>query len=299
MPQIQKALFLLSFAFASLSTAQTITENSATTNEANKEAHRGLDTQEIKDQTSNQPPAQSQKEQDYTQVALEKQNHKSPQESQEEIQAQTKDESTQSQETPQSQPTISAKARHGFIGIESSYTGIKYDEKGTLGASTNALEPHSGGGLKIGLLGGYRHFFLSGIGIRGYANIDYFEAPTPIGTIQSVHYGINVDLLMDFREIGVFVGIGVGGVHYFGSGIDRLKSQASASTQGFDVRQNSVETGLQLGLQSALCKSVGLEIAAHIPFISHYFINQGDTTNIISRQITQSYSIGARILYHF
>lgn len=296
MRQIQKALFLLSFAFASFGFTETIAENGTDEiNEKIKDVDRN--TQETNQQTSNQLPTQSPKESKEQEPAQDTpQNHTSPQESQEKMQSQSKDTNAQSQKT-QSQHENLAKTKHGFVGLEASYTGIKYDEKGTL--TTSALEPYSGGGLRFGLLGGYRHFFLSGIGIRGYANIDYFEAPASIGTIQSLHYGINADLLMDFREIGVFVGIGVGGVHYFGSGVDRLKSQASSSTQGFGVRQNGVETGLQLGLQSALCKSVGLEIIARVPFISHYFINKGDESNIISRQITQSYSIGARILYHF
>lgn len=293
MRQIQKALFLLSFACASFGFAETIAENIAGANEINKEVDK--DTQQTNQQDSNQISAQSPKEykeQDSTQDTLQNQNPQPAQESQEKIQPQSKDTNAQSQKALHENP---AKTKHGFVGLEASYTGIKYDEKGTL--ATSAREAYSGGGLKVGLLGGYRHFFLSGIGIRGYANIDYFESPSSIGTIQSLHYGINADLLMDFREIGVFVGIGVGGVHYFGNGVDRLKT--SSSTQRFGVRQNGVETGLQLGLQSALCKSVGLEIIARIPFITHYFINKGDESNIISRQITQSYSLGARILYHF
>lgn len=296
MRQIQKALYLLLFVCASFGFAETIAENGTDEiNEKIKEMDRN--TQKINQQTSNQLPTQyskESKEQESTQGTP--QNHTLAQESQEKMQSQSKDTNAQSQKT-QSQHENPAKTKHGFVGLEASYTGIKYDEKGAL--TTSAREPYSGGGLRFGLLGGYRHFFLSGIGIRGYANIDYFEATAPIGTIQSLHYGINADLLMDFREIGVFVGIGVGGVHYFGSGVDRLKTEASSSTQRFGVRQNGVETGLQLGLQSALCKSVGLEIIAHIPFISHYFINKGNESNIISRQITQSYSIGARILYHF
>lgn len=300
MRQIQKALFLLSFACASFGFTETIAENGTDEiNEKIKEVDRN--TQETNQQTPNQLPTQSPKESKEQEPAQDTpQNHTLAQESQEKMQSQSKDTNAQSQKTLQSQPAQPknpAKTKHGFIGLEASYTGIKYDEKGTL--ATSAREPYSGGGLRFGLLGGYRHFFLSGIGIRGYANIDYFETPASVGTIQSLHYGINADLLMDFREIGVFVGIGVGGVHYFGSGVDRLKAQASSSTQGFGVRQNGVETGLQLGLQSALCKSVGLEIIARVPFISHYFINKGDESNIISRQITQSYSIGARILYHF
>lgn len=301
MRQIQKTLFLLYFACASFGFTETIAGNGTDEiNEKIKEVDKN--TQETNQQTSNQLPTQSpkeSKEQEPTQDTP--QNHTLAQESQEKIQSQSKDTNAQFQKTLQSQPAQpknpAAKTKHGFVGLEASYTGIKYDEKGTL--ATSAREPYSGGGLRVGLLGGYRHFFLSGIGIRGYANIDYFEAPAPIGTIQSLHYGINADLLMDFREIGVFVGIGVGGVHYFGSSVDRLKTEASSSTQGFGARQNGVETGLQLGLQSALCKSVGLEIIARVPFISHYFINKGDESNIISRQITQSYSIGARILYHF
>lgn len=289
MRQIQKALFLLYFACASFGFTETIAENRADEiNEKIKEVDRN--TQETNQQTPNQLPTQSPKENKEQEPAQDTpQNHTLAQESQEKMQSQSKDTNAQSKNP--------AKTKHGFVGLEASYTGIKYDEKGAL--ATSAREPYSGGGLRFGLLGGYRHFFLSGIGIRGYANIDYFEAPASIGTIQSLHYGINADLLMDFREIGVFVGIGVGGVYYFGSGVDRLKAQASSNTQGFGVRQNGVETGLQLGLQSALCKSVGLEIIARIPFISHYFINKGDESNIISRQITQSYSIGARILYHF
>lgn len=289
MRQIQKALFLLYFACASFGFTETIAGNG--TDEINQKIKEmDKNTQETNQQTPNQLPTQSpkeNKEQEPTQDTP--QNHTLAQESQEKMQSQSKDTSAQ--------PKNPAKTKRGFVGLEASYTGIKYDEKGTL--ATSAREPYSGGGLRFGLLGGYRHFFLSGIGIRGYANIDYFEAPASIGTIQSLHYGINADLLMDFREIGVFVGIGVGGVHYFGSSVDRLKAQASSSTQGFGVQQNGVETGLQLGLQSALCKSVGLEIIARIPFISHYFINKGDESNIVSRQITQSYSIGARILYHF
>lgn len=197
--------------------------------------------------------------------------------------------------------------KRGFIGLEASYAGLKYDEKGTLGSiAGSSIAPRaesSGGGLKIGILGGYRHFFTQGIGVRGYANIDYFESKAPanlsVGTIQGIHYGINADFLMDFQQVGVFFGLGVGGVHYFGNGVDRLKSEAKSSSSGFGVSQNGVETGLQIGLQSAVCKSVGIELVAKIPFVSHYFINKGSEANIISRQITQSYTVGARILYHF
>ena len=197
--------------------------------------------------------------------------------------------------------------KRGFIGLEVSYAGLKYDEKGTLGSiAGSSIAPRaesSGGGLKIGILGGYRHFFTQGIGVRGYANIDYFESKAPanlsVGTIQGIHYGINADFLMDFQQVGVFFGLGVGGVHYFGNGVDRLKSEAKSSSSGFGVSQNGVETGLQIGLQSAVCKSVGIELVARIPFVPHYFINKGSEANIISRQITQSYTVGARILYHF
>lgn len=217
-----------------------------------------------------------------------------------------------SQNKEAQQITLESATKHhtikrGFIGLEASYAGIKYDEKGTLGSvAGSSIAPRAesiGGGLKIGILGGYRHFFTQGIGLRGYVNIDYFESQAPanlsVGTIQAVHYGINADFLMDFKQIGVFFGLGVGGVHYFGSGVNRLKNEAKSSASGFGVSQNGVETGLQIGLQSSVCKSVGIELVAKIPFVPHYFINKGSEANIISRQITQSYTVGARILYHF
>lgn len=257
----------------------TMTKQSANENNENNETQQKQDSPNATDTTDKNPNQNPQQE------SKNKEEQKLPPES-----------------TPKS-----TTAKRGFIGLEASYAGLKYDEKGTLGSvAGSSIAPRaesSGGGLKIGILGGYRHFFTQGIGVRGYANIDYFESKSPanlsVGTIQAIHYGINADFLMDFKQIGVFFGLGVGGVHYFGSGVNRLKEEAKSSSSGFGVSQNGVETGLQIGLQSAVCKSVGIELVAKIPFISHYFINKGSEANIISRQITHSYTVGARILYHF
>ena len=207
--------------------------------------------------------------------------------------------------TTQSTPNL-PKTKGGFIGIESSYVGMKYEEKGTLSTNSSTREAFSGSGVKVGLLGGYRYFFTQGVGLRGYANIDYFQSDSkiPISNIEALHYGINADFMMNFYkqkyfEIGAFVGISLGGVYYFGNGINTIKSEASTSNQGYKVRQNSLEVGMQLGVHTVIYKSIGLEFIARIPFMPHYFINQGSEANIISRQVNQSYSLGARILYNF
>lgn len=203
-------------------------------------------------------------------------------------------------------PPNTPKTKGGFVGIESSYVGMKYEEKGVLSANSGTRDAFSGGGIKVGLLGGYRYFFTQGIGLRGYANIDYFKSDSkvPIDNIEALHYGINADFMMNFYthkyfEIGAFVGLGLGGVHYFGNGISTLRSEASTSNQSYKVKQNSLEVGMQLGAQTVIYKSVGLEFIARIPFMPHYFINSGSEASVISRQFNQNYSLGARILYNF
>ena len=188
-----------------------------------------------------------------------------------------------------------------FAGIELGYTRFEYKENGAVG--TNALmNPLTNGVFNIGIFVGYRYFFGESIGIRGYANMNYiYDKKSNFGELKWLNLGINADFLLNFYasqnfDFGALLGLSFGGDIFSGNGVRRIKD----SIDNYSANLSSPSVSVNLGIQSVAINKIGIEFVAKIPLMSHYFLNAGDgKLNSITRQLSQNYSLNARVVWQF
>ncbi len=188
-----------------------------------------------------------------------------------------------------------------FAGIELGYTRFKYKENGKVG--TNALiNPLTNGVFNVGIFVGYRYFFSSSIGIRGYANMNYiYDKKSNFGEIKWLNLGINADFLLNFYasqdfDFGVLLGLSFGGDIFSGNGVRHIKE----SIDTYSANLSSPSVSVNVGIQSVVINKIGIEFVAKIPLMSHYFLNAGDgKLNSITRKLSQNYSLNARVVWQF
>ena len=186
-----------------------------------------------------------------------------------------------------------------FAGIELGALKFSYDELGAI-AAHSPHSPISNYGVNLGVLWGYRHFFSDSIALRGYVNLNYLYAKDKkiahFSELKILNLGVNADFLLNFWtdnniDFGGLLGIAIGGDIFAGEGLANIKRYAKSR-----VYLSSLNTSLNLGVQSLILSKIGIEFIAKIPLMSHYFVNQN---SLNKRKLSQNFILSGRILYYF
>lgn len=186
-----------------------------------------------------------------------------------------------------------------FAGIELGALKFSYEELGII-AAHSPHSPISNYGINIGVLWGYRHFFSDSIAIRGYLNLNYLYAKDKkiahFSELKILNLGANADFLLGFWkdsniDFGGLLGIAIGGDIFAGEGLANIRRYATSK-----VYLSSLNTSLNLGVQSLILSKIGVEFIAKIPLMSHYFVNQN---SLNKRKLSQNFILSGRILYYF
>lgn len=151
-------------------------------------------------------------------------------------------------------------------------------------------------GLNVSLIAGYKHFFTPSLGLRIYGSYDYyFFNKTPFyyprggainGAIYAEYYksslemtihsiGVNMDFLYNFLsaenyDLGLFVGLGVGGNFY------SLANEKSDITKARIGNTNFFDIWANIGLRSNFYKYFGVELYAKVPFLNNILYDMVD-----------------------
>lgn len=168
-------------------------------------------------------------------------------------------------------------------------------------ASTNyGVLKEKDDGFKYGLLLGFNNFFVKYFGIRYYANVNVTQVKdkTSGDWLFRLNYGANLDaianfLATDYADLGVFVGLGVGGQTYFFTGQNK-EALDTFESMGAKVSYTSVDVGLNVGLRTNIAKHLGIEVATRAPFIKHNLLEQKGVY-----VLKETYSISARLLWNY
>lgn len=189
--------------------------------------------------------------------------------------------------------TAFAEDSGSFMGFGVGYGGIEFKAKAS--GALNGTATYNGGGVTLGIIGGYKQFFTRYVGLRYYANVDSVISDLKPDTMAKyifgtsreqatlINFGINVDFLANFVsngsvDFGAFVGLGLGGNWWFGSGVEKLDDVvigATTSKIGFDLALNA-------GLRINIATNHGIEVAARIPFIKTTMLDEDVTFLIVS-----------------
>ena len=227
-----------------------------------------------------------------------------------------------------------------FLGAEVGYGGASveykssYTEQNLTTGEIYGYAPYTlkynGGGVKYGIIAGYKQFFTPYLGLRYYASLSAMHAllsTTSSGVSQQwknvsatmINYGVNVDFLGNFivqesLDFGGFVGLGLGGTSWVGKSIDDYQKLVIDSyNQGWGLSKNSFDVALNVGLRANIAKRHGVEIVARVPFLATKlfdktyqgrFDNTGGGDSYLYTQsekttIHHPYSITARYTFSF
>lgn len=175
----------------------------------------------------------------------------------------------------------------------------------------------SGGGVDIGAILGYKFFFTPSLGLRAYGNFNYqpeFSDSTGDTKITLMNYGVNLDFLYNFLssenyDMGLFVGLGLGGNTFGGDTISKLEKSAKVVRDGVDLSTTGFDMGLNIGLRANLYKYFGIELGARVPFVSNKIASVDfaklpsvDGSNILGTgtlSVKRNYSINAKLVFSF
>ena len=162
-----------------------------------------------------------------------------------------------------------------FFGLGAGYGDLKLESKASANGVSTKTEA-KGGGVVYGAVLGYKQFFNPYVGLRYYVSADATHSKIKykgqnIGReMIFVNYFANVDLLVNFiggkeGDLGVFVGLGLGGNTLTGKGgkdvIDGLKAR--------EYKPDSTSIGgvFNIGLRTNITKTHGLEFIAKVPVV--------------------------------
>ena len=206
-----------------------------------------------------------------------------------------------------------------FVGAEIGYGAGKFETKVTLPTGSDRLK-YDGGGVKYGVVVGYKQFFTPYLGLRYYANVSIMhgnlENDAYAGTYWKqkvdgtlVNYGANVDFLANFvanetLDFGAFLGLGIGGNTWTGRDLDdhedylngiarNLNTSVSLSRTGFDL-------SLNVGLRANIAKNHGVELVAKVPFLATTLLDKTipNMANV-KNTLHQPFSVTARYTFSF
>lgn len=224
-----------------------------------------------------------------------------------------------------------------FLGAEVGYGGASVDYKtsyseqnqttGNIQGGRPYTLKYNGGGVKYGIVAGYKQFFTPYLGLRYYANLSAMHAS--LSTTSSgvsaewknvsatmINYGVNVDFLGNFiaqesLDFGGFVGLGIGGTSWLGKSINDYQKFIDSYQQGWKLNKNSFDVALNVGLRANIAKNHGVELVARVPFLATKLFDKtyqerfdvgGDTilsTSSEKTSIHHPYSITARYTFSF
>lgn len=192
-----------------------------------------------------------------------------------------------------------------FLGFGGTFSfggeGIVSAGAGSTGGSVSSFFSGKtsllGGGAELTV--GYKTFFLSWLGLRGYASVDYslmafekiVQASFEDGIAMALDTALNVDVLFDIIptdafSLGVFAGIS-GGMRYWHGPL--LTNMAQITTT-----QNFFGTfGMNAGVSMGFGRRSNLEVFTKIPFLANEIIKGGIAT------VTGPYAIGLRFTFTF
>lgn len=163
-------------------------------------------------------------------------------------------------------------------------TGQTYSGGGTI--------KYDGGGVRYGLIVGYKHFFTPKLGLRAYANI---AAMHPSLTTKEdvanqwkkvsatmLNYGVNVDFLGNFislerLDFGGFIGLGLGANTWLGKSVDDYQKFIDRDGYGWKLKKTGFDVALNVGLRANIAKYHGVEIVARVPFVATTILNNSAT----------------------
>lgn len=196
----------------------------------------------------------------------------------------------------------------GFLGVELGASASLQEAKitGSIGDNSKTYSKNFDAyGFNAGVVAGYKAFFTSWFGLRGYANLNYIHTlgNEKVGeetkmngnqtetwtkyqdyTIGALNYGVNLDLLFNvlaFEEanLGLFAGVGLGANTFITSkAIDAAKKQvgqdadfANKVGDGFNDIKDKTYTGfdawLNVGIRTNFLTHHELEVLAKVPFV--------------------------------
>ena len=207
-----------------------------------------------------------------------------------------------------------------FVGAEIGYGAGKFETKVTLPTGSDRLK-YDGGGVKYGVVVGYKQFFTPYLGLRYYANVSIMhgnlENDAYAGTYWKqkvdgtlVNYGANVDFLANFvanetLDFGAFLGLGIGGNTWISDDLDDFEDRevaqvAGAFNQTWKLTRTGFDLSLNVGLRANIAKHHGVELVAKVPFLETTLLdkkipNMGSVKNTLH----QPFSVTARYTFSF
>lgn len=218
-----------------------------------------------------------------------------------------------------------------FLGAEIGYGGEKHETK-TAGiitqafanGATSATLKHDGGGVKYGVVVGYKQFFTQYFGLRYYANVSIMHGNLKnddyIGTIWKtrlngnlINYGANVDFLANFvanetLDFGAFIGLGIGGNTWSSKDLDDFEDREVATVtqavgQIWKLSKTSFDLSLNVGLRTNIATHHGIELVAKVPFLETKLLDKSVSVNgnsgSVKSTLTHTFSVTARYIFSF
>lgn len=196
----------------------------------------------------------------------------------------------------------------GFLGLEVGASASLQEAKitGSIGNQSKTYsKDFDAYGFNAGIVAGYKVFFASWFGLRGYANLNYIHTfgIEEIGeetktngtqsetwkkyqdyTIGALNYGVNLDLLFNvlaFEEanLGLFAGVGLGANTFITQkAIDTAKKIVAQDADfannvgdGFNDIKDKTYTGfdawLNVGIRTNFLTHHEIEVLAKVPFV--------------------------------
>ena len=206
-----------------------------------------------------------------------------------------------------------------FLGAEIGYGAGKFENKITSnGANQNAN--YDGGGIKYGVVVGYKQFFTQYLGLRYYANLGITHAKLEANSVATgydwkdrvygtlINYGANVDFLGNFvsnetLDFGGFIGLGIGGNTWSGRDLDDHEDVLNSYAQGLGTSVSLTRTGfdlsLNVGLRTNIATNHGVELVVKVPFLQTKLFDKTYSNVNIKNTLHQAFSVTARYTFSF
>ncbi|MGX2973049.1 outer membrane beta-barrel protein [Helicobacter sp. T3_23-1059] len=219
-----------------------------------------------------------------------------------------------------------------FAGVEVGYAQSVFENKITasgVGANMAESAKYNGGGVKYGLVVGYKQFFSPYFGLRYYANVSMHHAELKSNAVAKgyewknkvngtmINYGANIDALVNFvandaLDFGAFIGVGVGGATWMGKDLDDHEDYVQSINSQWSLSRTGLDVALNAGLRLTVADKHGFEVVARIPFIKTSLLDEsgngvirdanGAANNVSAKLIntlSHTYAITARYTFSF
>ena len=211
-----------------------------------------------------------------------------------------------------------------FLGAEIGYANAKFENKlSAVGLSESAK--YDGGGVKYGIVVGYKQFFTQYLGLRYYANVGIAHATIKSNSVADaygwkdrvdgtlINYGANVDFLGNFvsnetLDFGGFIGLGIGGNSWNGRDLDDHEDYLNGlAGGGISLSKTSFDLSLNVGLRANIATHHGIELVAKVPFLETKLLDKtvsttlnGQNANVnVKNTLHSPFNITARYTFSF